>query len=112
MQSLLDSSTLHEDATLSDASEVSDVSDARYFVAYLLRFYVSVSNPHARYLTDGIMDTLIGHVAWPHGALTRIGPTMKRLRRAGRTNDKFSNFSSDDHEVADSVEAVPPYPPR
>lgn len=103
MQSFLDSLTPHEDAILHDAT---DASDACRFVPYLLRFYVSVSNPRAECLTEGIMDTLIGHIAWPRGALTRIGPTMSRLRRAGRTDHKFSKSFSDIHADSDSVEAV------
>ena len=65
--------------------ETPDNRDAQRMAPYLLRFYASVSNPHARLLDEDIFETLIGQMIWPRGSLGRATAALKKDGPSDRT---------------------------
>ena len=81
--------------------------DAPRIAPYLLRFYISVSNPHARLLNEDILETLIGQIIWPRGALGRATTVLKKNGPADRrTLPTFLKEAKRDRESVD-LAAIP-----
>ena len=64
--------------------ETAQGNDARRIAPYLMRFYASVSNPHASALTEAIFDVLVGQINWPRGSLGRASAVIKKGRPSKR----------------------------
>ena len=88
-----------DDPTQPDSS---DANDARRIAPYLLRFYVSVSNPYASALNEDIFETLIGQIIWPRGSLGRATAALKKSGPSDRrTLPTFLREAKRDRESVD-----------
>lgn len=83
-------------------SDSSDECDQHRVAPYLLRYYVSVSNPRASALTDEVFGSLVGQITWPRGSLRRATAALKA--HGHPATGELPEFLRENHSDEDQVD--------